>query len=89
MECIVLLFSFISPFFSLCWRTPSPHQVKNMESLLLSAKLQDSYNTLTVPEDDNLQVYCPVIGQAYVALYDDKLWYRAQVIGEGLCKCIF
>uniref|UniRef100_A0A3Q3XBP1 Tudor domain-containing protein n=1 Tax=Mola mola TaxID=94237 RepID=A0A3Q3XBP1_MOLML len=57
-------------------------QVKNMESLLLSAKLQDSYNTLTVAEDDNLQVYCPVIGQAYVALYDDKLWYRAQVIGH-------
>lgn len=59
-----------------------------MESLLLSAKLQDTYNTLTEAEDDKLRVYCPVIGQACVALYD-KLWYRAQVIGEFLCKCIF
>lgn len=65
-----------------------PHQVENMESLLLSAKLQDCYNATTVAGEDDLNVYCPVIGQAYVARYDDKLWYRAQVIGEGLCMCI-
>ncbi|XP_070694705.1 RING finger protein 17 [Pempheris klunzingeri] len=54
--------------------------VDNMESVLLSAKLQESYNATTV--EDNLSVYCPVIEQACVARYDDKLWYRAQVIGH-------
>nr|XP_046259663.1 RING finger protein 17 isoform X1 [Scatophagus argus] len=56
--------------------------VDNMESLLLSAKLQDCYNAATVAGQDDLSVYCPVIGQAYVARYEDKLWYRAQVIGH-------
>ncbi|XP_073330079.1 RING finger protein 17 isoform X2 [Pagrus major] len=55
--------------------------VENMESVLLSAKLQDCYNA-TVAGGDDLSVYCPVIGQAYVARYNDKLWYRAQVIGH-------
>ncbi|MEQ2234971.1 hypothetical protein ILYODFUR_036878, partial [Ilyodon furcidens] len=53
--------------------------VDNMESLLLSAKLQDCYNALT---EDKLRVYCPVIGQACVARFEDELWYRAQVIGH-------
>ncbi|XP_071337551.1 RING finger protein 17 [Trachinotus anak] len=56
--------------------------VDNMESLLLSAKLQDCYNATTVAGQDDLCIYCPVIGQACVARYDDKLWYRAQVIGH-------
>ncbi|XP_067460458.1 RING finger protein 17 isoform X1 [Thunnus thynnus] len=56
--------------------------VDNMESLLLSAKLQDCYNATTVAGDDDLSVYCPVIGQACVARFEDKLWYRAQVIGH-------
>ena len=67
--------------------TVSIHQVDNMESMLLSAKLQDCYNA-TVAGGDDLRVYCPVIGQAYVARYDDKLWYRAQVIGEDVCMCM-
>ncbi|XP_040005066.1 RING finger protein 17 isoform X2 [Xiphias gladius] len=54
----------------------------NMESLLLSAKLQDFYSATTVAGQDDLNIYCPVIGQACVARYDDKLWYRAQVIGH-------
>lgn len=53
-----------------------------MESLLLSAKLQDCYNATATTGEDELNIYCPVIGQACVALYDDKLWYRAQVIGQ-------
>ncbi|TMS06764.1 RING finger protein 17 [Larimichthys crocea] len=53
--------------------------VHNMESLLLSAKLQECYSA-TETGGDHLRVYCPVMGQAYVARYDDK-WYRAQVIG--------
>ncbi|XP_023259049.1 RING finger protein 17 [Seriola lalandi dorsalis] len=56
--------------------------VDNMESLLLSAKLQDCYNATTMVGQDELCIYCPVIGQACVALYDDKQWYRAQVIGH-------
>ncbi|XP_027147115.1 RING finger protein 17 isoform X2 [Larimichthys crocea] len=54
--------------------------VHNMESLLLSAKLQECYSA-TETGGDHLRVYCPVMGQAYVARYDDK-WYRAQVIGH-------
>lgn len=68
----------------------SLHQVENMEPLLLSAKLQDYYNTTTVARENNLSVYCPVIRQAYVARYENS-WYRAQVIGEGVsvyaCAC--
>ncbi|XP_034017974.1 RING finger protein 17 [Thalassophryne amazonica] len=56
--------------------------VDNMEFLLLSDKLQDCYNITEELEDDDLKLYCPVIGQACVARYDDKSWYRAQVIGH-------
>uniref|UniRef100_A0A3P8U2J1 Ring finger protein 17 n=1 Tax=Amphiprion percula TaxID=161767 RepID=A0A3P8U2J1_AMPPE len=56
--------------------------VDNMESLLLSAKLQECYNETTVVRQGEVNIYCPVIGQACVALFDDKLWYRAQVIGH-------
>ncbi|XP_035531967.1 RING finger protein 17 isoform X2 [Morone saxatilis] len=56
--------------------------VDNTEPLLLSAKLQDCYNATTMAGEEDLNVYCPVIGQAYVARYDDKLWYRAKVIGH-------
>ncbi|XP_072253858.1 RING finger protein 17 [Leuresthes tenuis] len=56
--------------------------VDNMETLLLSAKLQECYNAPTVFGEDELKVYCPVIGQACVARFEDKLWYRAQVIGH-------
>lgn len=52
-----------------------------MESLLLSAKLQDYYNAL---KDEEFQVYCPAIGQACVARFEDKLWYRAQVISKDI-----
>lgn len=54
-----------------------------MELVLLSAQLQECYSAATVADADNLMVYCPVIGQAYVACADDDLWYRVQVIGEG------
>ncbi|XP_062258691.1 RING finger protein 17 [Platichthys flesus] len=56
--------------------------VDNMESLLLSVKLQDCYNATSVAGQDDLNIYCPSIGQACVARYDDKLWYRAQVMGH-------
>ncbi|XP_040913538.1 RING finger protein 17 [Toxotes jaculatrix] len=57
--------------------------VDNMEFLLLSAKLQDHYSETTVAGQDDLNIYCPVIGQACVARYDNKLWYRAEIIGES------
>ncbi|XP_034430715.1 RING finger protein 17 isoform X2 [Hippoglossus hippoglossus] len=56
--------------------------VDNMESLLLSVKLQNCYNATSVAGQDDLNIYCPSIGQACVARYDDKLWYRAQVMGH-------
>ncbi|XP_041857081.1 RING finger protein 17 isoform X2 [Melanotaenia boesemani] len=56
--------------------------VDNMESLLLSAKLQDCYNATHMYGEEELRVYCPVIGQACAARFEDKLWYRAQVIGH-------
>ncbi|CAG5865302.1 unnamed protein product [Menidia menidia] len=56
--------------------------VDNMETLLLSAKLQDCYNISTEFGEDKLKIYCPVIGQPCVARFEDKLWYRAQVIGH-------
>lgn len=63
-----------------------------MESLLLSAKLQDFYSAST-GSGDELNIFCPVIGQACVARFEEKFWYRAQVIGNGVCalvkcKCI-
>ncbi|XP_070831610.1 RING finger protein 17 [Chaetodon trifascialis] len=56
--------------------------VDNVESMSLTAKLQDCYNATSAVQKDDLNVYCPVIGQAYVARYDDKFWYRAQVLGH-------
>ncbi|KAM9342298.1 RING finger protein 17 [Pholidichthys leucotaenia] len=54
--------------------------VDNMESFLLSAKLQDVYNAASVLAEDELSIYCPASGQACVALFEG-LWYRAQIIG--------
>nr|XP_020474573.1 RING finger protein 17 isoform X3 [Monopterus albus] len=56
--------------------------VDNMESFLLSSKLQACYSLTSVIGDDDLNIYCPVIGQACVARYDDGLWQRAQVLGH-------
>ncbi|XP_068593149.1 RING finger protein 17 [Cebidichthys violaceus] len=56
--------------------------VDNMEFVLLSAKLQDCYGATAVNEEYDLNIYCPVIEQACVARYEDKLWHRAQVIGH-------
>ncbi|KAM8857152.1 RING finger protein 17 isoform 4-T4 [Synchiropus picturatus] len=57
--------------------------VDNIEYLLMSAKLQDCYSVTSGMEDASLIIYCPVIGQACVAQYEDDLWYRAQVIGHS------
>uniref|UniRef100_UPI0037E8DC3E RING finger protein 17 n=1 Tax=Semicossyphus pulcher TaxID=241346 RepID=UPI0037E8DC3E len=56
--------------------------VDSIESFLLSSKLMECYNATTAAGEDDFTVYCPVIEQAYVARYEDELWYRAQVIGH-------
>ncbi|XP_015234378.1 PREDICTED: RING finger protein 17 [Cyprinodon variegatus] len=53
--------------------------VDNMESLLLTAKLQDCYNSL---KEDELRIYCPEMGEACVACFQDNMWYRAQIEGH-------
>nr|XP_057938997.1 RING finger protein 17 isoform X3 [Doryrhamphus excisus] len=54
----------------------------SMESLLLAAKLQDCYNAKVAAGEDHLAIYCPVIGQACVARFEDNSWYRAEVTGH-------
>ncbi|KAJ0070701.1 hypothetical protein NL108_017887, partial [Boleophthalmus pectinirostris] len=56
--------------------------VDNMESLLLSDKLQKFYSAPPESEEEDLRIYCPVIGEACVALFEDKMWYRAQITGH-------
>ncbi|XP_030614244.1 RING finger protein 17 isoform X2 [Archocentrus centrarchus] len=58
------------------------HLADNMEFMLLSAKLQDFYKDLALLGEDELSIYCPVIGQACVARFDDTQWCRAQVKGH-------
>ncbi|KAK1902766.1 RING finger protein 17, partial [Dissostichus eleginoides] len=60
--------------------------VENMESLLLFAKLQDCYNATTMAGDEDFNIYCPVMEQACVARFKDKLWFRAQIIGNPAGK---
>ncbi|XP_028991937.1 RING finger protein 17 [Betta splendens] len=52
----------------------------NMEYLLLSVKLQECYNAKAMSGEDHY-VYCPMEGQACVALCDD-MWHRAVVKGQ-------
>ncbi|XP_030642398.1 RING finger protein 17 [Chanos chanos] len=54
--------------------------VDNTEFFLLNSKLQDCYGWAGI-EGAGHQLHTPVQDQACVALYDDKLWYRAQVTG--------
>ncbi|XP_046903761.1 RING finger protein 17 [Hypomesus transpacificus] len=57
----------------------------NMEFWLLTAKLQEFYGGASlegVREEKGLELYCPDLDQACVALSDDKTWYRATVIGH-------
>ncbi|XP_061660297.1 LOW QUALITY PROTEIN: RING finger protein 17 [Syngnathoides biaculeatus] len=54
-------------------------QTDNMELSLLKAKLQECYNG---KNGEDLMVYCPVIGQACVACFDDNTWYRVEVMGH-------
>lgn len=83
---IKVLFGAFPFYLSICLKIkiPPSHQVDSMESLLLTTRLQDCYNTPAVLEDEELKVYCPEIGQPCVARFEENLWYRAQVIGEDV-----
>ncbi|XP_076857432.1 RING finger protein 17 isoform X2 [Brachyhypopomus gauderio] len=62
--------------------TPSDFYIQlvdNNEFLLLNSKLQDCYGSPRAESD--LQIYCPVLAQACVALYNGKDWCRAVVTG--------
>ncbi|XP_035264204.1 RING finger protein 17 isoform X1 [Anguilla anguilla] len=61
--------------------TPSDFYIQlvdNMEYLLLNSKLQDFYSQEGL---GGLEVFCPSLEQACAALFEDKVWYRAQIIG--------
>lgn len=64
-------------------------QTDNMESSLLKAKLQECYNAKSGEEE--LLLYCPIIGQACVARFEENVWYRAKVIGKdvGILMLLF
>ncbi|XP_043929225.1 RING finger protein 17 isoform X2 [Protopterus annectens] len=52
-------------------------QPVDLEFLVLEQKIQEAYK-----EDiDNLEIICPVLGQACIAQFEDDRWYRARVIG--------
>ncbi|KAJ8407108.1 hypothetical protein AAFF_G00287840 [Aldrovandia affinis] len=61
--------------------TPSDFYIQlvdNMEFLLLNAKLQEVYSQ---EGGAGLEVSCPALEQACAALFEDKVWYRAQIVG--------
>ncbi|MBN3308188.1 RNF17 protein, partial [Amia calva] len=51
--------------------------VNKMETLILMSKLQDFYSQ----GGHGLEINSPYLDQACVALFEDKVWYRAQIIG--------
>ncbi|XP_048878270.1 RING finger protein 17 isoform X1 [Brienomyrus brachyistius] len=55
-------------------------QVDNAEFLLLNAKLQECYSQ-DIPKRQGVKVSYPLTNQACVAMFEDKVWYRAQIIG--------
>lgn len=52
-----------------------------MESLALPEKIQEIYKH---ENGKNLEIFCPVEGQACIAKQKDGNWYRAQIIGGVL-----
>ncbi|XP_054680934.1 RING finger protein 17 [Grus americana] len=52
--------------------------VNSLDSLALSKKIQEVYKH---EHGKNLEIVCPVEGQACIAKHEDGNWYRAQIIG--------
>ncbi|XP_069034873.1 RING finger protein 17 isoform X3 [Lepisosteus oculatus] len=60
--------------------TPSDFYIQlvdNSESLILMSKLQDFYSQ----GGSGLEIRCPCLNQACVALFKDNAWYRAEIVG--------
>uniref|UniRef100_A0A8D0GPR5 RING finger protein 17 n=1 Tax=Sphenodon punctatus TaxID=8508 RepID=A0A8D0GPR5_SPHPU len=50
----------------------------SLDFLVLLKKIEEIYKN---EGEDNLEILCPVQGQACIAKFEDGVWYRAQVIG--------
>ncbi|XP_063250685.1 RING finger protein 17 [Prinia subflava] len=56
---------------------------ESVESLALPEKIQEIYKQ---ENGKNLEIFCPVEGQACIARQEDGNWYRAQIIGLPSCQ---
>ncbi|XP_019142040.3 RING finger protein 17 isoform X1 [Corvus cornix cornix] len=56
---------------------------ESVESLALPEKIQEMYKH---ENGKNLEIFCPVEGQACIAKQEDGNWYRAQIIGLPSCQ---
>ncbi|KAL2311043.1 hypothetical protein Nmel_002730, partial [Mimus melanotis] len=56
---------------------------ESVESLALPEKIQEIYKQ---ENGKNLEIFCPVEGQACIAKQEDGNWYRAQIIGLPSCR---
>nr|XP_014353439.1 PREDICTED: RING finger protein 17 isoform X1 [Latimeria chalumnae] len=54
------------------------HLTDSLEFLVLLKKIEEVYKE---GDDQNLEILCPVQGQACVAKFEDGEWYRAKVVG--------
>ncbi|XP_042638922.1 RING finger protein 17 [Orycteropus afer afer] len=52
--------------------------VENLDFLFLLKTMEEFYKS---EDEENLEILCPVQGQACVAKFEDGVWYRAEVIG--------
>ncbi|XP_007495242.1 RING finger protein 17 isoform X1 [Monodelphis domestica] len=52
--------------------------IESLDFLVLLKKIEEVYKN---EDGENLEILCPVQGQACIAKFEDGVWYRAQVIG--------
>ncbi|XP_032259301.1 RING finger protein 17 isoform X1 [Phoca vitulina] len=52
--------------------------IENLDFLFLLKTIEEFYKS---EDGENLEILCPVQGQACVAKFEDGVWYRAKVIG--------
>ncbi|XP_074072360.1 RING finger protein 17 isoform X4 [Macrotis lagotis] len=52
--------------------------IESLDFLVLLKKIEEVYKN---EDGENLEILCPVEGQACIAKFEDGIWYRAQVIG--------
>lgn len=56
-------------------------QIESLDFLFLLKTIEEFYKS---EDGENLEILCPVQGQACVAKFEDGVWYRAKVIGRKL-----